>query len=149
MSLGEDTIFNYDVFKYCTKIYCDKDIYYHYRRGNSKSLFSRFTPNIYSIHTFVLNNKIRVLRMLGATESVLCELDKNRLDNIVITAIHYYQNKRFNTHQQRVSILKFLSEELSNMKFSFLGLTNKYMLIIFLLKAKCFWLLNLILSIKY
>jgi glycosyltransferase involved in cell wall biosynthesis len=50
---GEDTLFNLDYLKHINTLFFASDIFYHYRRVNSDSLFSRFRKDSYEILDFV------------------------------------------------------------------------------------------------
>lgn len=79
LSLGEDTVFNFDYIQFCDKIRCMAKSFYYYMRENELSLFSGFQYNTYE-QTKLVEEHIRiVLERFGCS----CKAKRNRMKNYV------------------------------------------------------------------
>ncbi len=133
LNCGEDTYFNLDILAIAKKIYFCEEIFYHYRRDNADSLFSRFHKDIYEIHAKV-NGKMRKLMIdLQCDKKAMARLE-DQYFRMLIGGVHeYFRFYDLNTSQERLNLLEkiALDQRVKNYKARKIkGLKNKALLIL-------------------
>lgn len=133
LNCGEDTYFNLDVLAGAKKIYFCEEIFYHYRRDNADSLFSRFHKDTYEIHTTVYGKMRELMIALRCSKKAINQFE-NQYFRMLIGGVHeYFRFYDFNTQQERLHLVEkiALNESIKNYKVRKIkGLKNKILLIL-------------------
>ena len=108
---GEDTCFVLDVLEHCGSVYFAQDCFYHYRRGNEESLFSRFHPDTYEITKFVYSKMRRVMEHCGCSEEAMAAFEGLYFDNMVGGIHEYYRFADKTTRQLRLQQIKKVASD--------------------------------------
>lgn len=146
LSLGEDTYFNLDVLKYTNKIYFDSNIYYHYRRGNDESLFSKFNPNIYVIHYKVYSKMLDLMTDLKCDN--LSTFYKTYVNMILSCVHHFYIHPT--SKKEKKNLIKQISKDKILKKCDINAINdNKTKLVLLLLKFNQWRIVYSIFNLKY
>lgn len=150
ISSGEDTCFVLDVLEHCGKVYFSKDCFYHYRRGNGESLFSRFHADTYEITKFVYSKMRDVMISAGCSKRAMDAFEGLYFDNMVGGIHEYYRFSSQTTRQMRLQqIIKVAQDpdvsrtRLCNVR----GIKDK--IICLLLKCRLYQAVALIFEVKY
>ena len=150
ISSGEDTCFVMDVLAHCNSVYFSGDCFYHYRRGNEESLFSRFHRDTYEITKFVYSKMRSVMTAAGCDSAAMERFEGLYFDNMVGGIHEYYRFHSQTTRPMRLQqIIKVAQDpdvmrtQLRNVR----GITDKT--ICLLLKLRMYRAVALILEIKY
>lgn len=89
LDCGEDTYFNMEYLERISRIWATSQCYYHYRRGNEESLFSRFHLDTYEIHHRVYGKMRHVMEKVECSQTA-----KNNFENayfeLLVGGIHEY-----------------------------------------------------------
>ena len=105
LSRGEDTLFNLSVLEHAESVFFSDQCFYHYRRGNADSLFSRFDPNTYETHTKVYDTMRCVMINKGCGKEALRRFE-NLYFSLLIGGIHeYYRFYNQNTLKEKRELL--------------------------------------------
>lgn len=133
LSCGEDTYFNLDVLASIKKIYFCEEIFYHYRRDNADSLFSRFHKDTYEIHTKVYGKMRELMIALQCSKKAINQFE-NQYFRMLIGGVHeYFRFYNSNTQQERLNLVVkiALNKSVKNYKVRKIrGLKNKALLIL-------------------
>ena len=150
ISSGEDTCFVLDVLAHCDKVYFSEDCFYHYRRGNEESLFSRFHADTYEITKFVYSKMRDVMISAGCSKRAMDAFEGLYFDNMVGGIYEYYQFSSQTTRQMRLRQIVKVAQDpdvfrtrLRNVQ----GIKDK--IICLLLKCRLYQAVALILEVKY
>ena len=147
---GEDTCFVLDVLAHCGDVYFAKDCFYHYRRGNEESLFSRFHADTYEITKFVYSKMRSVMNGAGCGKTAMERFEGLYFDNMVGGIHEYYrfhsQTDRRTRLRQIIKVARDPDVSRTRMR-NVRGITDKT--ICLLLKLRMYRAVALILEIKY
>ena len=99
---GEDTCFVLDVLQRCATVYFSEDCFYHYRRGNEESLYSRFHADTYEITKFVYGKMRETMKTCGCGESAMDAFEGLYFENMVGGIHEYYRFHNRTTPQMRL-----------------------------------------------
>ena len=147
---GEDTCFVMDVLEHCSSVLFSEDCFYHYRRGNEESLFSRFHADTYEITKFVYSKMRHVMVKTGCSEAAMDRFEGLYFDNMV-AGIHEYF--RFCSQTTRPMRLQHIRRVAADPDVSRTRLRNIYgkneKLICLLLKCRMCRVVELLFEVKY
>ena len=146
ISLGEDTLFNLNYFKFVKKVYFDQNSYYHYRRGNSESLFSKYNANIYEIHIKVYDKMRKLMNEKKCSQESMKRFE-NLYTSLLIGCIHHV----FRFSKKRTDRINVINKVVNNECIKYFAETNNFKnkIIVYCIKRKKKNMLFLIFSIKY
>ncbi len=137
LSRGEDTCFNLDVISKIKNIFFTEDVFYHYRRWNPNSLFTKFRKDVYEILCIVNEKQLKIMIDLGcdkvAIEKFKCDYVKSLLGEIH----EHFKFYEFNTKQERLELIEKIvnNQRVKECKVKYAnGIKNKILVI--LLKMK-------------
>lgn len=132
MSLGEDTNFNIDYLEKCRNVLFSNKCFYHYRRGNDDSLFSRFHKDTFEIHKKV-SKKILALMCRNKCEQITIIRYKNIAFSQYIGCIHtFFRFCSSTTHLEKVELVKKIATDdiTKNLKVKHVKGKNKLFLLL-------------------
>ena len=137
LNCGEDTYFNLDILENIDKIYFSEGIFYHYRRDNADSLFSRFHKNTYEIHSKVYG-KMRALMMTFGCKKKAMNQFENQYFRFLIGGIReYFKFYNENTEQERLALIEKISLDANLKNYKLIDIKGfKNRILLFLLKAR-------------
>lgn len=147
LSLGEDTSFNIDYLSKCNKIYFSNEYFYHYRRENENSLFSRYNKDNYEVHKMVYDKMRLLYNQVNCCNESMNRFEKMYID-LLIGCIHYefrHDSKRKKEVIKNIKNNKFIKAY----KFKSDKTNFKQNILILLLKTKSTFIINLIFKLKY
>ena len=150
ISTGEDTCFVLGVLEHSSRVYFSEDCYYHYRRGNEESLFSRFHPDTYEISQYVYSKMRSVMEKCGCSQAAMEQFEGLYFDNMVGGIHEYYRFYSKTTHEMRLRhIAKVAGDpDVRRTKLrNICGIKDK--IICMLLKCKLYRAVALLFEIKY
>lgn len=145
---GEDLSFNLDYLSKCSDAFFDTNIFYHYRRENKNSLYSRYNSDAYNVYKKVYG-KMRNLHLIKECEN------RNELNELcvgqLIGMIHdSYKHKMTTTSSMRKNIIKLVSEDELIKEIDIMSIRSvKNRVIVFLLKKKWWRCIYVIFFIYY
>lgn len=147
VSFGEDTRFNIDYYSYASTVYFDDAIFYHYRRGNEDSLFSKFKKDTFELHQQEYTKMYNLIceKQCGADFiDFYMGLYTTLLQGCLSEYYRFYQKT---TYKEKKVLAKKISEDALVKKCSVQNIVRKRDKAIFiLLKIKAY---NLVLIIYY
>ena len=134
MSLGEDTYFNLQYIMMCNTAFFSSEEFYHYRRVNSESLFSKVPKNIFEIHTKVYE-KMQNVMFNAECDETSTQRFETMYANLLIGCIHScFRVKGQFSRKEKLNVIQKVSHYPLNQNTSFLGLDRKSTVIVYLLK---------------
>lgn len=150
ISSGEDTCFVLDVLQHCSSVYFSQECYYHYRRGNEESLFSKFHPDTYEITCFVYSKMRAVMKTVGCSKAAMDEFEGLYFENMVGGIHEYYRFHTQNTRQERYNqIVKVARDpDVKHTRLRNIG-GPKERVIYILLRCRMYHVIALIFAAKY
>ncbi len=150
ISSGEDTCFVLDVLEHCSTVFFSESCFYHYRRGNEESLFSKFHPDTYEIADFVYSKMRNTMKKSGCSNAAMEEFEGLYFDNMVGGIHEYY---RFHSQTTREMRLKQIKKVAQNPYVTHTRLRNihgnKAKVICLLLKCRMYPAIALLFEAKY
>lgn len=150
MVCGEDTIFNLNYLKLANNIIFSEKSYYHYRRINELSLFSRLHKDTYEIHTKVYDKMRDLLIYLEVNEDSINNFE-NLYFTLLIGGIHeFYSFKSQTTRMEKKDLIVKISNNLylNNLEMNKIkGIKSK--IIFIFIKLRLYRTLMLIFDFKY
>lgn len=146
IDLGEDTLFNINYFKVIGKIYFDQNVYYHYRRINGESLFTKYHPDIYEKHVKVYNEMRALLIYKGCDSESITRFEDLYL-GLMIGCIHHI----FRFSEKKEEKVEIINNVINNkyIKFSSSKQRIKKQFIINCIKKKRKRMLYYFFSLRY
>lgn len=149
MSLGEDTYFNLDVLLGVEKLFFSKCVFYHYRRENENSLFSRLHKNIYEILQSVYEKRRNVMVKNECGKDSFDFLEKIYFYDLTGNLIKVFQHKGKTTKKERKVFVKKIALDANVRKLKIKQINRiRFKLILLLLKLKMYNSIMLILKLK-
>jgi len=145
---GEDLSFNLDYLSKSNITFFDTNIYYHYRRENKNSLYSRYNSDAYNVYKKVYG-KMRNLRLIKSCEN------RNEFNELcvgqLIGMIHdSYKHKMATTPSMRKHVIKLISEDELIKEINVMSIQSvKNRVIVFFLKKKLWRCVYAIFSVYY
>lgn len=150
LDYGEDTCFNLDVLERCDSVYFSQSCFYHYRRMNENSLFSKFHRDTYEVHQFVYSKMRNLMER--------CECEKSAMQrfegvyfSLLVGGIHeYYRHSNRTSKSGRLAqIIKVAKDpDVKRTRFENIGgMRNK--VIFALMKLRMFYLVMLAFEARY
>lgn len=136
MSLGEDTCFNMNYFERCETVVFDDTVFYHYRRANANSLFSKLHKDTYEVHTKVYDKMYQNMLLVDCSAEAMERFEMMYI-KLLIGCIHaFFREKEQVTHKEKIGIIKKVSrhERIESIEVNSLDAATK--LLIGLLKRK-------------
>ena len=150
LDLGEDYCFIFDLLKFVNRIHFSDKIYYHYRRINSNSLYTKVNKNIYNIVTETFNRREELALYCGCDDATLLRIQKERVINHIASLHKYYANSAQTTKKEKYKLLKDIATDKCIKQVRLSNFSDKQKkLIILLLKCKFYWLVNCIFQLRY
>lgn len=145
MDLGEDTWFNLDYIKHVEKTYVIQKCFYHYRRENAESLYTRFHKNIYEVNAMVYG-KIRDLLIEFDCSQESKYRNENTYFEALIGGIHeYYRHRDKTTKQEKLVLLKKIANDQNVKKYNLSVIKgNKKKVLLILLKMRLYWIISFV-----
>lgn len=147
---GEDTFFNLDFFEKSKNVLFSNEVFYHYRRTNKDSLFSKFHRDTYEVHQKVYGKMRELMDKVGCERCA-----KDRFDGLcfamLLGGIHeYFRFSEETTKEQRRAQIEKVAKDpnVANMRFKKVyGLKNK--LVYILLKLNLLCIVELVFELHY
>ena len=147
---GEDTCFVLGVLEHCSTVYFSESCFYHYRRGNEESLFSRFHADTYEITKFVYGKMRRVMENSGCSESAMDAFEELYFDNMVGGIHEYYRFCHRTTRKTRIQQIIKVAQDPDVSRTRLRNIRSiKDKIICLLLKCRMYHLTALIFEMKY
>ncbi len=148
LTLGEDFCFNYDILKYTNKIFFSSKIYYHYKRINLNSLYTKVNKEIYKIVSTTFNKRKEVTLLYTNDNSTLKRITLERVINLISCLHKYYDKPSQTTKKEKKLLIKNIAHDPSIKEIKLKQLKNKsHGLLTFLLKLKLYFLVHLMFKI--
>ena len=138
LDCGEDTYFNLHVLKKVQKIYFSEKIFYHYRRGNEDSLFSRFHKDTYEIHYKVYGKMRQLMIECNCKKQAMLHFENNYFCMLLGGLHEYYRFYDKTTAIEKKELIKKISNDLNIRKLKLgtvHGIKNKILCVL----LKCRW----------
>ena len=133
LSCGEDTYFNLHVLENISKIYFSEKIFYHYRRENEFSLYSRFHKDTYEIHNKVYGKMRKLMIDLHCNIKSIKKFE-NYYFCLMLGGIHeYFRFYNQNTKDDKLNLIKKIALDKNVQKNRVLNITGYKNKILFLL----------------
>lgn len=111
LSCGEDTYFNLSVLSCINKIYFSEKVFYHYRRGNEYSLFSRFHKDLYEIHAKVTDRRRKLMKKLHCSELSLNRLEEDYFRLLWGCLYEYFHFYDETSYKEKSDLLKKIGND--------------------------------------
>lgn len=145
LTLGEDFCFNYDILKYANKIYFSSKIYYHYKRINNNSLYTRVNKEIYKVVSTTFDKRKEVTLLHTNDITTLKRIVIDRVINLISCLHKYYDNPTQTTRKEKKLLIKNIAHDPSIKEVKLKQLKNKeHRLLTFLLKFKLCFAIHLV-----
>lgn len=149
ISLGEDIYFNMHYFELCESVFFAEDIFYHYRRGNDNSLFSKLHKDTYEIHVKVYGKMQDVMKNKDCNKSAILRL-QTMYAQMFIGCIHaFFSKKNSSSNAEKREIIKKVSNNLLIQNIDYKDLDKKTKAIVFLMRKKALTIIYLIFKLWY
>lgn len=147
---GEDTFFNLSVFKNSKNAFFSNKCFYHYRRAEKDSLYSKFHKDIYEVVKLVYGKMRDLFEYLQCTDVAKKRFEKMYF-NLLVGGIHeYYRFYKKTTNKEKKMLIKKISDDpfaFKNGIRNLDGAKNKVFYVLF--KLKLHMLIAMIFKIKY
>lgn len=111
LSLGEDMDFNLQYISCVNRIYLDHNTFYHYRRGDNDSLFSRFRKDIFKIYKQVYGKMRKVVIQKECSRITVQRLDSNCVDLWIYALSHYFKHFEKTTKLEKMQLIKEVARD--------------------------------------
>lgn len=111
LNCGEDTLFNLNFLENCSKICAIPMSFYHYRRENGESLFSRFHKDTYEIHRRVYTKQYELIAKYQCNKATLMNF-RRMYFAMMIGGIHeFYRFYEKTTREEKKELLKTITAD--------------------------------------
>lgn len=111
LNFGEDTDFNLDIFAAAKRVLFSEEVFYHYRREGTASLFGRFHPDTHEVHSLVYGKMYALMRQIGCEEETLRRFGALYFAMSVGQLHEYFRFKPQNSRKQRRMLLKKIAAD--------------------------------------
>lgn len=134
MSFGEDTYFNLQYLTSCSMVTFSSDVFYHYRRINADSLFSKIPKDIIEIYTKVYDKMQDVMSFADCNE-VSTQRFQSLYVSLLIGGIHSYfrEGRRF-SKKEKMDVIRKVGNHHMIQNPNYIRLDWKNSFILYLLK---------------
>lgn len=149
MNRGEDAWFNLMIIENCDSFVFDSGVYYHYRRENSNSLYSRYCSNLYDVFQRLYQYRKMLLERKKCSVTACEEYDFHYVSNILASISHFFQFRNKNTFHDRLEIIKRVSRDDCLKTISLSSFFAKDRVVIWLLKNRAYYPLYFLYSLRY
>jgi len=150
LNCGEDTYFNLCVLEKTEKVFFSANWFYHYCRSNEESLFGRFHPDTYEIHTFIYDRMRELMNAHVCSTEAMTRFE-NMYFSMLVGGIHeYYRFSDKTTKQERLLQIKKVAGNLyvGNLKSAGI-MSNRSKVILLLLKVRANSIIACIFEVYY
>lgn len=111
LSFGEDTRFNLNVYKHCSRAFFSEKKLYYYRRINGESLFSKFKVDTYELHRDEYSMLYYLMKEKNCNQVAF-----NRFNNLYFSMMigcicEYYRNYSNTSFSDRLGLIRKISED--------------------------------------
>lgn len=106
LNCGEDTCFNLDVIKNLKTAYLSNKIFYHYRREDKESLFTRFHRDVYEIYYKVLGKTRQTMIELECSCDVLADFEVYYFSAMNSAIQEYYTFYDDSTKKEKLQLIR-------------------------------------------
>ena len=150
ITLGEDYCFNFDYLKHINSAYFSKTIYYHYRRINTTSLYTKINDDIYNIVSTTFDKREEISLYYSGSDELIERIKKERIINLISTLHKYYSFPKITTKSQKFSLIKKIIHDKSIKQAKASQFINKrHRLILRIIKTKNVRLIHLLFKIYH
>lgn len=150
LNCGEDTYFNLCVLEKIDQIYFSSDWFYHYCRSNEESLFGRFHPDTYEIHTLVYDRMRELMGHKGCSTEAMTRFE-GMYFSLLVGGIHeYYRYSEKTTIQDQLTQIRKVAENAHVRKIKCTTVVGiRYKCVLLLLRFRMIWAVWCIFYIYY
>lgn len=111
MTVSEDGLFCQDYISRISKVSFSDKCFYHYRRGNDESLWSRYTPALYEYQRKTYGRMRNLMSEMMCSEDSLARFEELYFD-VMIGCIHNeYRNKERSIQRETEIVKKIANDE--------------------------------------
>lgn len=94
LSYGEDTLFNLEYIERINHVFVDSEVCYRYYRENPESLYSRYRPEVYEVHSYVYKKWIDVVEKMGCSRSTRQYWNQKYIKIVMAAIPHVFKNSK-------------------------------------------------------
>ncbi len=149
MLLGEDTNFNIDILEKCRNVFFSEKCFYHYRRGNDDSLFSRFHMDVFEIYKKVSKKILALMYRNKCDQNTIIRYEKMVFSQYLACIHTYYRFFSLTTHLERVRLVKKIAADDIVHSVYAQNVTRKNRLFLFLVRNNFISMILLLFWVHY